>query len=361
MNLVALGLAGFALSFLLTLAAKRIAPRLGVVAHPANDRWHRSTVPLLGGVAVALPVVAALVLLPGPTTERAVLLAGPSLMLLVGLADDVRPLSPRWKLLPQVALAMAVAASGVQLRLTGEPLANAALTVLWIVGVTNAFNLLDNMDGLAAGIAAITVGFRLAFFALDGNLEAGGTAAVFVGAALGFLAHNFPPASIFMGDAGSFFTGSFVAILCLTGGYPYSRHVVSVLLIPALIVLVPILDTSFVTLTRTLAGRPIYMGGRDHLSHRLVALGLKEREAVAALYALAAASGLAAIATYRLGIWTGLAFLGVLAATTIRYGARLARTGRARSEQVPDAPTAEPAPSGPARPDLSAPGSMHAE
>src|SRR5581483_2102395 len=190
---------------------------------------------------------------------------------------------------------------GLRLSLTPSPVLDMVLTLIWIVGLTNAFNLLDNMDGLAAGIAAIAASFRLVFFQLDGNFDGAASAAVLLGATLGFLVHNRHPARIFMGDTGSMFLGFFVSGLSLVGGYPYSRGVVSILLLPMLVLLVPIFDTAFVTATRILAGRPVSVGGRDHTSHRLVALGLTDKEAVYLLYGLAAASGVIAYVTYRVG------------------------------------------------------------
>src|SRR5262249_9820274 len=152
------------------------------------------------------------------------------------------------------------------------------LTLVWVVGVTNAFNLLDNMDGLAGGMAFIAGGFRLALFLLEGNLAAAIMTAGFMGAVAGFLIRNVPPARIFMGDAGSLFLGFFLSGLCLVvdAAY-YSRGIMAVLAVPVLLVLIPIFDTTFVTVTRLLRGQAVSQGGRDHTSHRLVALGASER------------------------------------------------------------------------------------
>jgi UDP-GlcNAc:undecaprenyl-phosphate GlcNAc-1-phosphate transferase len=199
------------------------------------------------------------------------------------------------------------------------------ITLVWIVGITNALNLLDNMDGLAAGIAAISAGFRVVVLFADGNVEGAALAAAVVGACLGFLLHNFNPASIFMGDAGSLFLGVMVAGLSLVGGWPYSRNVASVLLLPVLVLLVPIVDTMLVTVTRTLAGRPLSMGGRDHASHRLVALGLSDRSAVLLLYLIAMLSGAVALASYRYGLSQMVVVVTFLATAAALFGVFLGR------------------------------------
>jgi UDP-GlcNAc:undecaprenyl-phosphate GlcNAc-1-phosphate transferase len=295
-----------ALSACLTLLCMPLARRLGAVARPRNDRWHREEIPLLGGIAIAIGTVAPLAaatLGAGTDLRRvAALLLGGCLIALVGLVDDLRTLRPQTKLLGQLLAATLAIGLGLRLPLTGTPELDMLLTLLWFVAFSNAFNLLDNMDGLAAGIAAIAAGFRLVFFQLDGNVEGATSAAILLGATLGFLIHNRHPARIFMGDTGSLFIGFFVAGLSLVGGYPYSRGAVSILLLPVLVLLVPIFDTGFVSITRLLAGRPISVGGRDHTSHRLVALGLSERAAVHLLYGLAIASGGISYLTYRYGL-----------------------------------------------------------
>jgi UDP-GlcNAc:undecaprenyl-phosphate GlcNAc-1-phosphate transferase len=309
----------------MTLAVKPVALRLGAVAVPKADRWHRGQIPLLGGAAIAIAVV--VIALAAPVRDRAIwtLLGGALTLCVVGLMDDVRPLKPQTKLIWQIVVASIITAAGLQLHLTGYPFLDVVITIFWIVGITNAMNLLDNMDGLAAGVAAIAVGFRLVFFLMDGNAEGATLAAVVLGAALGFLVFNFNPASIFMGDAGSLFLGVMVSGLSLVGGWPYSRGLVSVLLFPVLILLVPIFDTTFVTIARTLAGRPVSTGGRDHTSHRLVALGLSEREAVLVLYVLALAAGGVAYLSYTYGWSYGVVLVCFLGMGLLLLGVFLGR------------------------------------
>jgi len=179
--------------------------------------------------------------------------------------------------------------------ITGVLPLDALLSLVWVVGITNAFNLLDNIDGLSAGIAAIAGLSYLAVVAPAGSPALTPALAAFVGASLGFLVYNVRPASIFMGDSGSLFLGSFLAGTALLAAPTLQAGIVPVAAIPLFILLVPIFDTLFVSVTRRMAGRSPMLGGRDHLSHRLVGLGMDEQRAVLGLYALAALGGLIAL------------------------------------------------------------------
>ena len=319
------GTVGLLLALVLTPVVRRFAFRIGAVASPSADRWHRREVALLGGVAIALAVLGGVVVLR-PVSPGVWVLLGSALVLAgIGLVDDFRPLKPQSKFIAQILVAAGIAGLGLQLRLAPHPVLNLLVTIFWIVAIANAFNLLDNMDGLAAGVAAIAVAFRLAFLLADGDTEAAGFAAAVLGALLGFLVYNFNPASIFMGDAGSLFVGVIVAGLSLVGSWAYSRGTTSVLLLPVLILLVPIFDTAFVMIARALAGRPIATGGRDHPSHRLVALGLSEREAVLVLYMVAATSGSVAALGYRLHLSYIVVLAALLLLGLVLFGAYLGR------------------------------------
>jgi UDP-GlcNAc:undecaprenyl-phosphate GlcNAc-1-phosphate transferase len=258
----------------------------------------------------------------------------------VGLVDDFRALRPPVKLVAQIALAGLLVELDFVLRVTGVPILDVVLTVAWVVGITNAFNLLDNMDGLAAGMAVIAGGFRLALFLLAGDLAAASMAAGFVGAVMGFLVRNLPPARIFMGDAGSLFLGFFLSGLCLVidAAY-YSRGITAVLAVPVLLMLIPIFDTTFVTVTRLLRGQPVSEGGRDHTSHRLVALGGSEGRALAVLFGLSIIGGGVALLTYRAGLGTAAVLLPLLLVGLALLGIHLSRVeivraGTARPERA---------------------------
>ena len=288
--------AAFALSVLLVPACRRLADRTGAVAHPRNDRWHRTTIPLLGGVAIAL---AALLTAfgSGVARELPVLMAAAFVIFVVGLTDDIIHLKPFTKLIAQIALASTLVYFDYSLYWLESRLLDNLLTIVWVVGLTNAFNLLDNMDGLCGGTALI-VSITLMFGLMTGaSQEFAGPEiaylAMLAGAVAGFLVYNFPPASIFMGDSGALMHGFSLAALTLSNdGVRGSRSdVLSVIAGPVFVLLIPIFDTTLVTVLRLIAGRSPAVGGRDHSSHRLVAIGLSERSAVFVLWALAAVGG----------------------------------------------------------------------
>ncbi|MGV3517095.1 hypothetical protein [Luteitalea sp.] len=318
-------LASFVFALLLVPQVKRLAIATGLVALPKADRWHRRQIPLLGGLAIVLSTLVGVAI--GQPSSRPVwlLLACATGLAVVGLVDDIRALRPQTKLFLQIFAAGLMSVFGLQFQFTGLPALDMLVSLVWLVGITNALNLLDNMDGLAAGIAAIVAAFRLLFFLADGQVEGAMLAGVILGACLGFLVYNSNPASIFMGDTGSLFLGFLVGGLSLVGGWPYARGTTLVLVFPVLVVLVPIFDTTFVTVARILAGRPVSQGGRDHTSHRLVALGMSERQAVLTLYGLAAAGGGIAWLSYRHGLGYGAVLAVVLALGTMLFGIFLGR------------------------------------
>lgn len=267
------------------------------VARPQPDRWHRGTPAKFGGVAIWLSVVAISAGFPGQSSHPLWALLGlASLMFLLGLIDDIVRLRPGPKLLAQSWIATLAAASGVAFPFDGKPLLTFAVAVLWIVGVTNAFNLLDNMDGLSAGVAVITA-LSLAVLCLQaGSPQYASFLVIVAGASAGFLLFNFHPARIFMGDNGSLFLGFLLASISLLE----SRHVSSVsalALAPMVVFAIPLLETCLVSITRRMRGQPISVGGTDHSSHRLVRLGLTERGAVLMIYLASFASGTVAILT----------------------------------------------------------------
>ncbi len=291
MNLVTASFSTFLLGIVLTLAVRAMAQRFGIVAKPRQDRWHQQPTALLGGVAIyAAFMLGWLIFAPKHTSALPVLVAGTALFI-VGLMDDLRPLKPYTRLVIQLMLAAFVVYSGLKLPWTGSEIINDLITIFWLVGLTNAINLLDNMDGLAGGISLISCVFMSITFLLNGQPEIAIIPALLGGALLGFLIFNFNPASIFMGDCGSTFLGFALGGTALLSDYGRTRNLTAVLFTPVLILMIPILDTCLVTVTRKVAGRAVSQGGRDHTSHRLVALGMSERRAVLLLYLFAATSG----------------------------------------------------------------------
>jgi UDP-GlcNAc:undecaprenyl-phosphate GlcNAc-1-phosphate transferase len=288
--------ASFGLSLILTPLVRALARRQGMVAQPKTDRWHKQPTAMLGGVAIWLSVTAAYLAFVPRSIYGPVVIGASTFLFLVGLADDVIHTKPYQKLIGQIMGAAFVIYYGLSLPWTRSAPVNMAITIFWLIGITNAINLLDNMDGLAGGIAAIASCFLTMSFILSGQPTEALTLGIFAAALLGFLVYNSNPASIFMGDCGSLFIGFFLAtaaLVNLAGGR--SRSFLPVLVVPILILFVPIFDTTFVTVLRKLSGRAASQGGRDHTSHRLVALGMSERYAVWMLYGFAGLSGLLAV------------------------------------------------------------------
>lgn len=295
-----LSLVAVAASAILALAATPIvrafARRVGMIAKPKSDRWHKKPTAMLGGVAIWLSVVIGYFVFVPPRPYGWVILGASTFLFLVGLADDLLNTKPYQKLIGQVMGSAFVIYYGLSLPWTRSSSLNVALTIFWLIGITNAVNLLDNMDGLAPGIAAIASSFLAISFISTGHTTDALMLMIFAGALLGFLVYNSNPASIFMGDSGSMFVGFFMAssaLVNLTGGR--SRSLVPVLAVPILILFIPIFDTTFVTILRKVSGRAASRGGRDHTSHRLVALGMSERRAVWMLYGFAALAGVLAL------------------------------------------------------------------
>jgi UDP-GlcNAc:undecaprenyl-phosphate GlcNAc-1-phosphate transferase len=311
-------LVSLALSLGLTPLVRTLARRYGFVAKPRPDRFHSEPTAMMGGVAIFFSVAVTYLLFIPHTTAGWVVMSASAFLFVVGLVDDYLHIKPYQKLIGQVLGASLVVYFGLALPWGWAAGVGMALTIFWLIGITNAVNLLDNMDGLAAGVSAIASAFIAASFAANGQTTEALMLAVFTAALVGFLAYNSNPASIFMGDCGSMFIGFFLAgSALLSASGERGRSFIVVLVVPVLILFIPIFDTTLVTVVRKLSGRAASQGGRDHTSHRLVALGLSPRHAVWMLYGFAAASGILALLVrefddYRAGLALVLGFSVVL-------------------------------------------------
>lgn len=329
-------LASLLISLALVPLVRLVSIRLGRVAPPREDRWHQKPTPTLGGVGMYLSFVSALLIYAAVSSSwhslQWGLLLGSSLMFGLGLYDDFKPLTPPAKMVGQIAAVMIVIYQGYTTSFftprLGDSLfaqlPNLFLTIFWLVGITNAINLLDNMDGLAGGIALVAALVMSILFWGAGNTGLLVICSALAGSVLGFLVFNFPPASIFMGDAGSMFLGFTLAVLAIAR-QPQASNVFAVLGVPTLLFLLPILDTTLVTITRILRGQSPAQGGRDHTSHRLIAFGLSERQAVITLYVVALVSGLVGLAVENLDYALSLLLVPLLVLSLALLTAYLGR------------------------------------
>jgi UDP-GlcNAc:undecaprenyl-phosphate GlcNAc-1-phosphate transferase len=319
-------LAALLTSLLLTRCCRWLAYRFDYVAVPKEDRWHKQPTALFGGLAIALTTVS-LGMAIGPDLRIWQLIGCGLAIAAFGFVDDLVSLKASTKLVAQVSVASALMFFGLRLGWTDSLVGDSMLTLFWIVGITNALNLLDNMDGLCAGITLIAGTFLLAgMYGSGGITPVAMYLAVLLGATTGFFIYNVHPATIFMGDTGSLFLGLNLAALTLlakqvgTG----TSGVLSVVAGPVLLLLIPIFDTTLVTVMRLVSGRRPSQGGRDHTSHRLVALGLPEPTAVAVLWALALFSGGIGLSFQMNQDWTGVLALTFFIAMVI-FAVYLAR------------------------------------
>ena len=318
------GLGSFVMSWMMTLLIRRIAPRIGFVDQPGGRKIHVDFKPLGGGIAVflaiALPMLGVLIaphlgLVPagmeayagGIIKQTPLTLAILGCMLglhIVGLVDDRKAMGPYTKLVVQLAAA-SVLVVFFNLRAVTflGPAPSCIVTILWITGITNAFNFLDNMDGLSAGVAAVCAAAFLVTTLLIGQWFVAGMLAMLLGALLGFLCFNFPPASIFMGDSGSLVVGFTLGVLTtLTTYLDTGKHSGGwyALLTPLIILAVPLYDLVVVSIIRISHGKSPFVGDTNHFSHRLVGRGMSRRTAVLCIYLVTAATAVAAIILPRL-------------------------------------------------------------
>lgn len=298
-------------------AMQRLACRLGMIDQPAARKQHTIPTPLLGGAAIYLAFVVSLLVLGDRfyVNQTAGIFLGATLVSLLGLWDDRRALAPPAKLAGQIVAALILVLTDVRVSATPWEWLNIAITLVWVVGITNAVNFLDNMDGLSAGVAGIAAGFFLLFAALSRQYLVGALAAALLGACIGFLFYNFNPARIFMGDTGSLFLGFMLAAVGIKLRFPSNSALVT-WMVPVLTLALPIFDTTLITISRLRRGvNPLTTPGKDHLNFRLARLTGSPREAVLICYLLAGMCGViatfvtqaSAIEAYLVGLLMALA------------------------------------------------------
>ena len=312
------------ISYLMTPIVKKIALKTGYLDHPKDIKVHARPTPLLGGVSIYIAFVVSLFATLNFTHGAKFygIIVGSTFLLIIGLIDDKMGMMPEMKLLAQFLAAMIVIKSGVQIEFLPNHYLNVALSYLWIMGITNAFNLLDNMNGLSAGIAVIAAAFFGVVMWSSNQLEIAIISFAMAGAALGFLRHNFPVADIFMGDSGSLVIGFVLASTALVGSWSTTFPTTS-LAMPIVILAYPIFDTTLVTVMRLRERRSVFQGGKDHSSHRLSLLGFKRRGAVLVIYGICVLLGVSALLIQRLPLVFAMILCAFIVILMIAFGIRL--------------------------------------
>lgn len=256
-----------AFTFFITPATAFIAKKINFLDRPSSKKVHAQATPLLGGLAIYFGFIFAASLTVHANNALIGMLIGGTVVMVIGIVDDKFGMLPRIKLLGQFIAALTAVLIGVKVVFIKTPSLSVVFTCFWLVAMTNAFNLLDNINGLCAGVGAISAFFFGVLAFINGNMVIAITSFALMGACLGFLWHNFPKANIFMGDAGSLFLGYMLASIAVAGSWKTSSVTTS-LAIPVLILGYPIFDVTLVTIMRLVEGRPISKGGKDHSSHR---------------------------------------------------------------------------------------------
>jgi UDP-GlcNAc:undecaprenyl-phosphate GlcNAc-1-phosphate transferase len=329
----------FVISWLLVPLFKRIATRRQLFDRPGERKIHAHAKPLLGGLAIYISFIAVILMnvvgllvfrsnvtfakfLPAMVLQwpRLVMilphliaiLAGGTLVMVIGLIDDIKGVQFSYKLkfYAQVGAALILVMGGVKTRLMPNDFLNYLVTILWVVGITNAFNFLDSMDGLSAGVAGIA---SLIFFAVtsqQGQFFSALILIAFAGSVLGFLRYNFYPSKIFMGDAGSLFLGFILGSLTITSSYVVRKSTSLIpVVMPILILSIPLFDTFSVIYIRLKEKRPIYVGDQRHFSHRLVDLGMSQRGAAIFIYLVSFCVGVTATLLPYVSLWGSVVIL----------------------------------------------------
>lgn len=318
-------LTAFLLALIFTPVAIKIAPKIGAVDIPKDDRrMHTKVMPRFGGMAIYIGTIASMLIFLPYSTQLMGLIAGGTLIFIVGIVDDLKNLNAKLKLACQILCAFILFQFSVRISFIGNPFGDGyyffpwivqlIVTVVWVVGITNTINLIDGLDGLAGGVAFIA-SISIAYIAyISGRPEASMAMLAIAGGALGFLPFNFNPAKIFMGDGGALFLGFMLAGFSVMS--PMKSATMLATVVPVLVLGLPIFDTAFAILRRLINRRPIMEADKGHLHHRIMAAGLGQRRTVLTLYGISGVMGVAAIAMSRdLLIESGL--LIIIAATFI--------------------------------------------
>jgi len=315
-----------ALALVATPLAGKLAVRLNILDHPDKKlKNHKQPIPYLGGLAVYVAFALALVGLKLWQHQTIVgvvgMLTGSGIIVLLGLIDDKHALSPTLKFIGQTTAALVLVACNMRLQFIPNPAVAAIVSVFWVVGVTNAMNLIDIMDGLSSGVAIVAAAAFFIIFAENGRYNDMYIMAALGGAALGFLPYNFPRAKIYLGDTGALFLGFVLSAVAMGGGY--SKFNSLAVLAPVLILGVPIFDTLFIMFLRHRRGVSMFRGSPDHLALRMVKLGLTRRQTALILWAVTALLGFVAYVSTNLTMQWSLFLYGAVGLAALFVAERM--------------------------------------
>ncbi len=296
----------FVLSFFLTPVAKKFAIKVGAIDVPKDDRRvHTKPIPRMGGLAIYAAFTICMFLFSDIEFQKLMgIFMGSTILVITGMVDDVKPLRASLKLVIQIIAALVLVKFGFRIEFLSNFFNSSGyiffdglsipITVIWVVGITNTINLVDGLDGLATGIATIAA-LTFAYVSYStGNLPVAMLSLMLAGASLGFLPHNFNPASIFMGDTGAYFLGFVLAAISIEGTLKGTTALT--LIIPVLALGLPIFDTAFAIVRRALNKKPIFEADKGHFHHRLLQIGMGQKRAVLVIYFISILMGTTAVA-----------------------------------------------------------------
>jgi len=315
-------LLSFSLSIFITPIVRRIAIINGCIAKPREDRWNKNPTALFGGVAIFLSFIIPYAIFVRFSMENIGIILAGCFIFGAGMFDDIVHIKPYTKLLTQIVAAALLLNFGIKINAIPYPLISAPFTILWIVAIINSFNLLDNMDGLSGGIAAIVGVVLFLFSILNGNFEVGLPAIILTGSLLGFLRYNYPPAKVYMGDTGSLVSGFLLAMAAINISYASMDRKV-VLLTPILIMSLPIYDTIFLMIMRIKKKKHIFNKTRDHFALRLVIMGYSVKKSIWIMYLFSIALAFLAMIVVFSNNLTGLIAIAIIALIFILMAKRV--------------------------------------
>lgn len=316
-----------AVTYFITPRVKDFAVKAGALDAPDDRKVHTCPIPRMGGLAIYFGFILAVLASVHISREILGLLLGGTVILIVGIIDDLMQLPAKVKLLGQIVAAMVLIMFDIRIDWLTNPFGemlyldyfSIPLTIMWVVSLTNTLNLIDGLDGLAAGVSTIA-SVTILLVALQQNfwVVAILTAAL-AGSALGFLQHNFNPAKIFMGDTGSMFLGYMLAAISVIGTVKSAATIA--LVVPIVALGLPIMDTAFAIIRRYMSGRPIFKPDKGHLHHRLLEMGLTQKQAVLLMYVISGCLGVSAIALTEVTKWYAIIIILVLLTAAV-FGAK---------------------------------------